>query len=363
MTRSKNWSDNINQCVAFYARGSQRNRTDSGFPWGIVDGELFSVPGLAKRALNLLGYRRQEKREWLSNNSEFLWESRCLLDDELSKLLFDESLILRVIGHRGFYFPRTEFEDLIEIKSERPFLDPALPADYMGLPLKMFELNFLMRNTSILLKLVVNREFISMLNSYRQYLVRRGGVDVSPLSGDIVLDCGSCIGEMSLVFAALVGESGEVHTFDPIPLHSRFCHLQANLNPALSHVFHINELAVSNHTKLATGRKVDLQKIDPGAKSSDAFSSTTLDDYASKNLSRVDFIKMDIEGAEKEAIEGSSEIIHEFKPRLAISGYHKPDDLWQIPARLMAINPGYKIYFGHHSPVPWESVFYAVQRC
>lgn len=362
MSCNKNWLDDINQRVDFYAKGRLRKRADPGFPWKLVDGDLFSASGLARRALNSIGYRQQKKREWLSNNSEFLWESRCLLGDELSKLFFDESLILRLTGHGRFYFPRTEFEDLIEIKDERPFLDPTLPADYIGLPLKIFDLNFLMGNRSTSLKLVVNREFVFMLNSYRQYLVRRGGVDVAPLPGDIVLDCGSCIGDMSLIFAALVGDSGEVHTFDPIPLHVRFCHLQAILNPALSHVLHINELAVSNHTKSARGSKVDLQKIDPGAQFSDAFPSTTLDDYASENLSRVDFIKMDIEGAEMEAIDGSGDTIREFKPRLAISGYHRPDDLWQIPAKILTINPGYKIYFGHHSPVPWESVFYAVQR-
>ncbi len=360
MNCDKNWAISINRRVDFYVKGKLRKRTDPEFPWELVDGDPFSASGMARRALNLFGYRQQKKREWLNNNSELLWGSRCLLEDELSKLLFDESLILRLTGHGRFYFPRTEFEDLIEIKDEKPFFDSTLPADYMGTPLKIFDLNFLIRNRSLSLKIVVNREFISMLNSYRQYLVRRGSIDISPSPGDIVLDCGSCIGEMSLIFAALVSDSGEVHTFDPVPLHARFCRLQAKLNPELSHILHINEFAVGSHTKPATGRKIDFENINPGAKSSDIFASTTLDDYVSNNLNRVDFIKMDIEGSEMEAIDGSSKIIREFKPRLAISGYHKPDDFWQIPNKLISINSGYKIYFGHHSPVPWESVFYAV---
>ena len=62
-----------------------------------------------------------------------------------------------------------------------------------------------------------------------------------------------------------------------------------------------------------------------------------------------------------DAIEGASNIIRKFKPRLAIAVYHKPEDLWKIPFKLKSLNPGYKFYFGHHSPVSWESIFYAVQ--
>jgi hypothetical protein len=69
---------------------------------------------------------------------------------------------------------------------------------------------------------------------------------------------------------------------------------------------------------------------------------------------------MDIEGAEMSALEGASQVIREFKPRLAISAYHKPEDLWEIPQKLKAQNGNYRLFFGHHSPITWESVYYAV---
>ena len=71
---------------------------------------------------------------------------------------------------------------------------------------------------------------------------------------------------------------------------------------------------------------------------------------------------MDIEGAEMSAINGASGIIQEFKPRLTISAYHKPDDFWEIPIKLKELNPNYKLCFGHHSPLEWESVFYAIDE-
>jgi FkbM family methyltransferase len=374
MTSSNyNWLNSINWQVDFYQRANQRRRTDPEFPWALVDGKNISrvkiirdrIRHRGKQALHTLGLRRTRPKsplEWLNSNAEPLWESRSLLHDELSKLLFDTTLVLRLTGHQRFYFPRIDFDDLIEIVDEKPFHNSDLPRDYLGLPLKLFEIRLRTRPTALLMKVVSCNETLIMLNSYRQYLVRRNSVDISPIPGDIVLDCGACIGEISLLFAGLVAMQGEVHLFDPIPLHARYCRLQASLNPSLAHVLHVNELAVGNRTQVTSGSKGDSDKIAPGGLAIDSFASTSLDDYASSKLSRVDFIKMDIEGAEMDAIDGAGKIIREFKPRLAISAYHKAEDLYEIPIKLKSLNPSYELYFGHHSPVGWESVFYAVQR-
>lgn len=63
------------------------------------------------------------------------------------------------------------------------------------------------------------------------------------------------------------------------------------------------------------------------------------------------FIKLDIEGAEIQAINGMKNIIKKFHPKLAISIYHKPEDLWQIPLLIHELVPEYKLYirhFGHN---------------
>jgi FkbM family methyltransferase len=76
--------------------------------------------------------------------------------------------------------------------------------------------------------------------------------------------------------------------------------------------------------------------------------------------SKATFIKMDIEGAELEALQGAKEIITEHKPKLAICTYHKPRHLWEIPFFIKSINYDYKIYFRHHSPLEYETVCYAI---
>lgn len=75
---------------------------------------------------------------------------------------------------------------------------------------------------------------------------------------------------------------------------------------------------------------------------------------------KVTFIKMDIEGAELNALKGSKEIIKRYKPRLAISIYHKKEDLIEIPAYINEIVPEYRLYIRHYSNAAIETILYAV---
>lgn len=75
---------------------------------------------------------------------------------------------------------------------------------------------------------------------------------------------------------------------------------------------------------------------------------------------QVTFIKMDIEGSELLALSGAEETIRKHKPKLAICVYHKPNHLWEVPFYIKKINPKYKIYFRHHSPLEYETVCYAI---
>ena len=74
----------------------------------------------------------------------------------------------------------------------------------------------------------------------------------------------------------------------------------------------------------------------------------------------VTFIKMDIEGAELKALEGARNIIQKYKPKLAISLYHRQNDIFEIPLWIHDLVPEYKLYIRHHRDTPNDTVLYAI---
>jgi hypothetical protein len=86
----------------------------------------------------------------------------------------------------------------------------------------------------------------------------------------------------------------------------------------------------------------------------------SLDEYLKNEKEPVTFIKMDLEGAELNALKGAEQTIKEQKPKLAISIYHKPEDIWEIPNLLLELVPDYKFYIRHYTLIGAETVLYAL---
>lgn len=74
------------------------------------------------------------------------------------------------------------------------------------------------------------------------------------------------------------------------------------------------------------------------------------------------YIKMDIEGSEKEAIIGAKNTIQKYKPNLAICLYHKPEDLWEIPLLINQIEPSYDMYIRVHEDMCLSTVLYCISK-
>ena len=168
--------------------------------------------------------------------------------------------------------------------------------------------------------------------------------------GDIVLDCGAHVG----VFArqALAAGAELVVAIEPAP--QTLVALKRNLadeiaagrvivyekgvwdkeevlafysdaDSALSRVMH-------THEEHNLGTQVPL---------------TTIDKIVEElQLERVDFIKMDIEGAERKALVGARNTLAKRKPRLALAGYHLEDDQTKIPEIVLAARPDYNMKCG-----------------
>lgn len=74
----------------------------------------------------------------------------------------------------------------------------------------------------------------------------------------------------------------------------------------------------------------------------------------------IDFIKLDVEGAEIPAIHGARRLLKRHRPTLAISLYHRPNDLWAIPEALDELCPGYRLFIRQHYFNSFDSVLYAI---
>ena len=74
----------------------------------------------------------------------------------------------------------------------------------------------------------------------------------------------------------------------------------------------------------------------------------------------VTFIKMDLEGSELRALMGAERIIRQYKPKLAISLYHKPEDIWELPLYILSLNSEYIFFIDHYSVATAETVLYAL---
>ena len=78
----------------------------------------------------------------------------------------------------------------------------------------------------------------------------------------------------------------------------------------------------------------------------------------SQSIPKIDFIKLDVEGAELDCIRGARQSIQRFKPKLAISLYHKPNDLFEIIAHVKHEFPFYSCYIDHYTIHGEETVLY-----
>jgi FkbM family methyltransferase len=354
MSARTHWLESLLAQITFELSAPPRTRDDPYFDWGWLRARK-------RLAAEGAGPGDPYSAEWLREHADALWETRQRLADDASKMLLDAYLVLRAVGPYRFRFPRVDFEPWLTVHAKEPFNSPGLPADYTGQPLFVFELS--VDGAQGRIRVIATELQVNLCNAFRQYAPIRDGNMLGPRPADVVLDCGACIGEFSMLFAAMTGATGAVHLFDPVPLHLRFCALQAALNPALGHVLHPVHAAVGAVSGRAAGDIADLAHIAPGGLKVDTYDTITLDGYAQQAaLTRIDFVKMDIEGAELEALAGASHIISTRRPRLAVSAYHSPSHMWEIPRAMQLLNPRYRLHFGHHTPVRWEAVFYAVDN-
>lgn len=184
--------------------------------------------------------------------------------------------------------------------------------------------------------------------------------------GDVVIDCGVYFGEFLFPSALKVGEKGKVIGMEPLENARAVIKHNRSLNPGLSEriniipkaAWHMDGQVVSFYENSVGSRIIEQADALPTS-----CKTLSIDSAVRRNqLSRVDFIKMDIEGAELNALTGAKQTLSAFKPKLAISIYHKVGDALvyadydRIVAFLAALVPDYKFYLDQHHYKGWTDV-------
>lgn len=145
-------------------------------------------------------------------------------------------------------------------------------------------------------------------------------------AGDIVLDAGAHHGGLTVVYSQKVKEEGKVFSFEPDSRNLEVLYKNLNLNSNYNNVDAI-EKGLWNREETVVffeAGNVGSSMFYEGEHSKKVSIPTTSIDIfcAEQNIDKLSFIKMDIEGAEIEALEGAVNSIIKYKPNFAIASYH-----------------------------------------
>ncbi len=173
---------------------------------------------------------------------------------------------------------------------------------------------------------------------------------------EVIIDAGAYDGDSAVLFRHSAGETADIYSFEPdasnySDLINRVCD-DDKIYPELWGLWkHKDTLCFSEDgngsSHVEKNGRLEVKVTD-------------LDSYCNEKKIAPTYIKMDIEGAELEAILGAKENIKKNKPKLAICLYHKPEDIYEIPLLIYEFNPLYKMYIRHYSDCRTDTVLYAV---
>ena len=293
-------------------------------------------------------------------NQNAFFRAWTLLEDEASQVLYIDLIRFHLAGYRHVRLPTNNegHWKTIARNSEFPAGESQFKYESRLGPPQHCEFEF--QGASLKIDGYAGALVWPFL--FRQYFFERGDVRIRPERGDYLVDGGTCMGETSIAFAHAVGSDGWVYGFDPLPQHAEICRYNFIQNKQLAH-FKFFEQGLSDQLfepaqkpAFSTIVKPDFSLRQEG----ESVPLTTLDQLVENGeIKRVDFLKLDIEGSEPQALRGAACTLRQFKPKLAISIYHDFNHFHEIISLLKEMDLGYCFYIDHYTIYTAETVLYA----
>ena len=225
--------------------------------------------------------------------------------------------------------------------------------NYFARLLKKLPINFQIKLYEIVLKYIPFWLLMQIPCSYSTYLKCN-----VPGKGDMIFDCGAHVGNCAIIFSRLVGKTGLVISLEPF--EEAFSLLDKRLQRLkLDNVIAIKKGLWNQPLQLPVTvlystlfSRIDPEKISEFSESDTTIKVTTIDRVVEElKLTRLDMIKMDIEGAEIEALQGSAHTLETLVPCLAVASYHKRNSektFQAVESYLIQKNYAVKTFFPPH---------------
>lgn len=231
-----------------------------------------------------------------------------------------------------------------------------------GFPNAVYVIGTRLYNEEIFKQLIDNgikKDCIVNMGRIQQELSEQMYFDLpfmSPAENEIFIDGGCYDGISSLGFASWSNNNyKKIYAFEPDKRNAIKCREQFEKN-------NIRDIIVYSYALTSKKKKINFNMNGSVFSGADEFTDTRVDgvDLDTVISEKVTFIKLDIEGGELDALQGMKRHIENEHPKLAISIYHKQEDIIKIPLFLLGINPNYKLYLRHYSIGRVDTVLYAI---
>jgi FkbM family methyltransferase len=183
-------------------------------------------------------------------------------------------------------------------------------------------------------------------------------LELCPLTDhEVFVDCGAYDGDSIRSFLEQTKRAFQrVYSFEPDPANFRKLEEEVSLRPERESIqLQCAAVGAQSGTVTFSGDGNEASSVGKGEM---VVNCVALDEALSG--AQPTYLKMDIEGAELDALNGARGIIQRHSPVLAICSYHVQNHLWKIPLLIQSINPNYSFFLHPHLLEGWDLVCYAI---
>jgi FkbM family methyltransferase len=187
--------------------------------------------------------------------------------------------------------------------------------------------------------------------------------DLLSLSGQTVfVDCGAYDGDSIREFLAhQQNDFARIYAFEPD--ETNFRRLQSfidDLPPLVSEKIVLHKAGVGETRTRVAFNSTGNMSAALSSKGASMIDVVPLDEVIESDHNPI-FLKLDVEGAEWQALKGGQRLIERDAPTIAISIYHQADDLWELPLYISRLNPRYKLFLRTQGEDGMDVICYAAR--